>query len=67
MMNIAKNMEALFVAAAVVAGFATYATADVVPAPVPATEAMITTGDQIATVVVSTKRLTPAQKADLDS
>lgn len=67
MMNIAKNMEAFFVAAAVVAGFATYATADVAPAPAKPLEAMITTDNQVATVVVSAKRLTPAQKANLDS
>lgn len=66
-MNIAKNMEAFFVAAAVVAGFATYATADVAPAPTKPLEAMITTDNQVATVVVSAKRLTPAQKANLDS
>lgn len=65
-MNFTKHMEALFVAAAVVAGFATYATADVIPAPAPS-QAMISTDGQVATVVVSTKRLTAAQKADIDS
>ena len=67
-MNVTRNMEAFFVAAAVVAGFATYATADVAPARAPApSQAMISTDGQVATVVVSTKRLSAAQKADIDS
>ncbi len=64
-MNIAKNMEAVFVAIIIVAGIATFATAKVVPAPTPAAQAA--SQEKIATVVVSTKRLTAAQKAALDS
>ncbi len=63
-MNIIKNMEVVFVAALVLAGFTTFATADVTvtaPAAKAATEA------KIATVVVSTKRLTPAEKVRLGS
>ena len=63
-MNIIKNMETVFVAALIVAGFTTFATANVVvntPAAPAATEAKMTT------VVVSTKRLTAAEKARLGS
>ena len=63
-MNIAKNIEAIFVAALILAGFATFATANVVvntPAVQAAPEA------KMATVIVSTKRLTAAQKAQLGS
>jgi hypothetical protein len=63
-MNIAKNMEAVFVAALILAGFTTFATADVrveAPAVQSAAEA------KIATVVVSAKRLTAAEKANLGS
>ena len=63
-MNIAKNMEAVFVAILLVAGFTTFATADVTataPAAKAAPEA------KIATVVVSTKRLSAAEKARLGS
>ncbi|MES2320505.1 MAG: hypothetical protein V4631_23755 [Pseudomonadota bacterium] len=64
-MNIAKNMEAVFVAIIVLAGVATFATAKVVPAPVPA--AQVATTEKMTTVVVSTKRLTAAEKARLGS
>lgn len=64
-MNLIKNMEAVFVAVVILAGVATYATAKVAPAPVPAAQAA--TVNKMATVVVSTKRLTAAQKAQLDS
>lgn len=62
-MNLIKNMEAVFVAIVVLAGVATFATAKVTPAPA----AQAVAKDKIATVVVSTKRLTAAQKAKLDS
>jgi hypothetical protein len=64
-MNIVKNMEALFVAALAVAAFATYATADVAVVTKPAAQAIAE--GKIATVVVTTKRLTPAEKARLGS
>ena len=64
-MNLIKNMEAVFVAVVILAGVATFATAKVVPAPAPAAQAA--TAGKMATVVVSTKRLTAAQKAQLDS
>jgi hypothetical protein len=64
-MNLVKNMEAVFVAMVVMAGVATYATAEVAPAPAPVAQAEA--ASKIATVVVSAKRLTAAQKAQLDS
>lgn len=64
-MNLIKNMEAVFVAVVILAGVATFATAKVTPAPTPAAQA--TAQGKVATVVVSTKRLTAAQKAKLDS
>jgi Flp pilus assembly protein CpaB len=64
-MNLIKNMEVVFVAIVILAGVATFATAKVVPAPAPAAQA--TAKEKISTVVVSTKRLTAAQKARLDS
>jgi hypothetical protein len=63
-MNFTKNMEAFFVAAMVIAGFTTFATADVTttaPVAKPVAE------QKIATVVVSTKRLTAEEKARLGS
>ncbi len=67
-MNIVKNMEAVFFAALVLAGFGTYATADVRPVRNNVAQAaQIGTSDQIATVVVRTKRLTAAEKARLGS
>lgn len=66
-MNIVKNMEAVFVAVVIMAGVATYATAKVTPVPAPAPAAQTEAVSKMATVVVSTKRLTAAQKAQLDS
>jgi len=63
-MNIVKNMEAVFVAVIVLAGVATFATAKVAP-KAPAAQA--TSQEKMNTVVVTTKRLTAAQKARLDS
>ena len=63
-MNIAKNMEAVFVAVVLLAGVATFATAKVAPkAPV----AQATSQEKMSVVVVTTKRLTAAEKARLDS
>ncbi len=63
-MNITKNMEALFVAALILAGFTSFATANVVvTAPVVKAAAE----EKMATVVVTTKRLTAAEKAKLGS
>lgn len=63
-MNITKNMEAVFIAALILAGFTTFATANVV---VTAPVAKAATEAKMAVVVVSTKRLTPAEKARLGS
>jgi|CXWL01.2.fsa_nt_gi hypothetical protein len=63
-MNLTKNMEVVFIAALALAGFTTFATADVVTAT-PA--ASVSAPEKIATVVISTKRLTAAQKAALGS
>ena len=64
-MNIAKNMEAIFIAAVVIAGATTYATA-AVPAPriLVAADAKADTGN-MQVVTVSAKRLTTAEKAAL--
>ena len=63
-MNITKNMEAVFVAALILAGFTTFATANVV-VTAPVAKAAIEA--KMVTVVVSTKRLTAAEKARLGS
>lgn len=63
-MNIIKNMEAVFVAALLIAGFSTFATADVTPA---APAAKVATEAKVATVVVSAKRLTAEEKTRLGS
>jgi hypothetical protein len=64
-MNLIKNMEAVFVAVVILAGVATFASAKVTPAPAPAAQTPAT--GKMATVIVSTKRLTAAQKAERDS
>lgn len=66
-MNIAKNMEAVFFAALVLAGFTSFATANVVVSAPVAKAAATVAEAPMATVVVSTKRLTAAQKAKLGS
>lgn len=67
-MNIAKNMEAIFVAAIVVASATSFATAAVpalhAAAPVAAVAAKADTG-KMQVVTVSAKRLTAAEKAAL--
>ena len=64
-MNIAKNMEAIFVAAIVVAGATTFATA-AAPASAP-TAALVAKADTSAmpVVTVTAKRLSAAEKAAL--
>ena len=69
-MNALKNMEAVFVAAVVIAGFTTFATANdsrTAPASAPTPAAQVSTGQNVATVVVSTKRLTHEEKMRLGS
>jgi hypothetical protein len=63
-MDIIKNMESVFVAALIVAGFATFATAEVAPT---APAAKVAAEAKMATVVVSTKRLTAEEKERLGS
>lgn len=66
-MNIAKNMEFVFVAVLAIAGFTTYATADVAPRAAKTAPAAAAVQNEVATVVVTTKRLTAEEKARLDS
>ncbi len=63
-MDIIKNMESVFLAGLIIAGFATFATAEVTP-NAPAAKAAAQAN--MATVVVSTKRLTAAEKERLGS
>lgn len=60
-MNIAKNMEAIFIAALLIAGATSFATA-AVPASKPAVQDSSAT---MQVVNVSAKRLTAAEKAAL--
>jgi hypothetical protein len=62
-MKVRKNIEAVFLAAAVMGAFASYATADV-PAFYQAPEA-VATPSYMQVVVVSAKRLSVAEKAAL--
>jgi hypothetical protein len=65
-MNIAKNMEAIFVVAALAIG--TFSSIDVANASVPAPRAAVVASVDMArmqTVVVHAKRLTAEQKAAL--
>lgn len=68
-MNIAKNMEAIFVAAIVVASATTFAFAAVpaprAAAPVATPAAVIAKADTMQVVTVTAKRLTAAEKAAL--
>ncbi|MRX06798.1 hypothetical protein GJ697_03010 [Pseudoduganella sp. FT25W] len=61
-MNIAKNMEAIFVAAIVIASATSFATAAVEAPAVIAVKAEATT---MPTVTVTAKRLTAEEKAAL--
>jgi hypothetical protein len=65
-MNIVKNMEVIFVAALVVAGFTTYATANERPAA-PTAVKVDAQQEKMVTIVVSTKRLTQEEKTRLGS
>jgi hypothetical protein len=66
-MNIAKNMEAIFIAAAVLLGASAYATAALPDAPAPVAPAAVQAAPaaKMQVVVVSAKRLSAAQKASL--
>lgn len=64
-MNISKNMEIIFVAAAFLATATSFATASV-PAVTAQKAAVVSTADgKMAVVTVTAKRLTPAEKAAL--
>lgn len=67
-MNILKNMEAIFIAATVIAGTTTFAQADApkaatVAAPAVVAKASLATEGKMAVVTVSAKRLTAEEKA----
>lgn len=69
-MNIAKNMEIIFVAAAVIAGATTFATAaderaDIAAAPAAQVYVVAKADAAMPSVTVSAKRLTAAEKAAL--
>jgi hypothetical protein len=65
-MNIAKNMEAIFIAAAVLLGASAYATAALPEAPAAAVAVpSAAPAAKMQVVVVSAKRLSAAQKASL--
>ena len=64
-MNIAKNMEAIFVVAAVLAGASAYATAAIPEIAVRQTAAVSADAAKMPVVVVSAKRLSAAEKAAL--
>jgi hypothetical protein len=67
-MKVPKNLEAVFVTAAVLATFATYASADVpvqrIAAPV-AVKAVAAEQPQMQVVVIKGQRLSAAEKAKL--
>jgi hypothetical protein len=68
-MNIAKNMEFIFVAVAVIAGATTFATAADAPAIMVAADTRVahvaTVSADMPVVTVTAKRLTAAEKAAL--
>ncbi|MYM68118.1 hypothetical protein GTP45_14945 [Pseudoduganella sp. FT55W] len=66
-MNIAKNMEIIFVAATIIAGATTFATAadDRADFAMPADKVVAVAKADMPTVTVSAKRLTAAEKAAL--
>lgn len=65
-MNIAKNMEIIFVAAAVIAAATSFATAAPAPAAPAAKIAVAASADgKMPVVTVTAKRLTAAEKAAL--
>ena len=66
-MNIPKNMEAIFLATAVMTTWAAYATAEVPVAAAPAKVQVSTVADaHVQVVVVKAKRLTVQEKASLN-
>ncbi len=62
-MNIARNMEAIFIVAIAAASLTAFASVPAAPHAKPA----VVNADQIVTVVVSGKRLSAIQKADLQA
>jgi hypothetical protein len=64
-MNIAKNMEAIFVATVVVIGATSFATAAVPVVRTAPVAAIKTEATPMPTVTVTAKRLTAAEKAAL--
>ena len=69
-MNIAKNMEIIFVAASLVLGLSSEALARSTPRPAPTLEqpaytAAATLAEKMPVVIVPAKRLTAAEKAAL--
>ena len=63
-MNILKNMEAIFIAATVIAGATSFASADVPKHhAAPVAKASLATEGKMAVVTVSAKRMTAEQKA----
>ncbi|MFD2365824.1 hypothetical protein [Pseudoduganella sp. GCM10020061] len=66
-MNVRKNFEGVFIAAAVVATFASFATAQNPQVRVAQAPAIVAAADgNMPTVVVTAKRLTEAEKAALN-
>ena len=67
-MKVLKNFEAAFVAAAVVATFASYATAreSAYVAPAPVAAIAVTADAPMQVVVIKGRRLSAAEKAKLD-
>ena len=65
-MKIRKNLEAVFLAAAAVGLFASYATAKVPTIEVSGNAAYVAVDSNVHTVVVKAPRLTAAEKAALN-
>lgn len=65
-MKVRKNIEGVFLVAAVISTFAAYATADERVSRAPATvQAIAPAAGEMQVVVVKAKRLTPAEKLAL--
>ena len=62
-MNIARKMEAIFIAAIALIGMVAFATLPAAPRTTPT----IASADKFATVTISGKRLTAVQKASMES
>lgn len=65
-MNIRKNAEAIFLAAAVMGTFAAYATAEVPQARAAKAAQVAAADSNMQVVVITGKRLTAAEKAELN-